>query len=464
MSHTEQENESSKPHAIVVGLTWVAIMGLVDWKTGPELALSAYYLPGIAYTAWQAGRWPALSVGLIAALVWMSSEAISGTIYSKSYLALWNGSIRLIFFETIAILVSEVRSRRISEQALEEQGDLLKSIQNSMGDGVVVVGSRGTIRVVNPAAERMFSTNPVGLDAWQWLEQMGDSMVKVLPLFPSREDVLSPDFHKFSEVSLVLNPEAPPLHLEITTLPLRGGISSNSGWLLIISDVTDQKEQERRIADAGEGEQRRIGQDLHDGLCQELVSISFAAGTLQERLENEGQQKHAADVADIAGWIGNTIGQARSIARGLYPVGLEEGLQIGLKGLAASTAQHSGVSCEFEQSGEIPTLPESVAINLYRIAQEGVNNALRHANASSIQLSLHLEPDHLLLKIRDNGNGFEHQGENDGIGLHILQNRAGLIGAKLDVQSPLGEGTRVSCRVPLNLEKKIEPKMNADKE
>jgi PAS domain S-box-containing protein len=432
--------------ALMLGVVWVLVLGWIDLLTGPELALSALYLPGIAFTTWFAGRIPGMGLGLFAALVWMAAEDLSGTEYSQDYLPYWNGAIRLIYFETTAILISEVRLRLTSEQALSDQENLLRSILDSMSDAVIVVGAQGHIRMFNPAAIRLFQCDPLGQDARQWLDSVHPSMRKVLQLPPeSPETPRDQEFQRFSEFAVIPHQDGSPVHLQVSNQPLPG----NSGWLQVIRDVTLNKELERRIAEAGEAEQRRIGQDLHDGLGQQLVSVSFAAGMLQERLEIERLPQHASKLAEIAARIGDAIGQARSLARGLYPVGLEEGLPIGLKGLADTTARHSGLGCEFEPPEDFPPLPDLVSINLYRIAQECVNNALRHAKADQISINLSIQQDQLILEIRDDGSGICAKQVNDGIGFHILRNRANLIGADLKIESPPEGGTLVICRVPL---------------
>jgi signal transduction histidine kinase len=106
-------------------------------------------------------------------------------------------------------------------------------------------------------------------------------------------------------------------HLEITTLPLRGAKVSSSGWVIVVSDMTSDRENARKIAMARDQEQRRIGKDLHDGLCQQLVSISFAAGNLLENLEDDRLIGYAKRAEEIRRWIGDSIVQTRSLAHGL---------------------------------------------------------------------------------------------------------------------------------------------------
>jgi len=435
---------------VAIGILWIAIWGIIDWLTGPEISVSAFYLPGVVYVAWFSGRWPAVHMATLSAFVWLVADW-AGKDYTNAFYQYWNAAVRFVFFMITAILTSEVRSRQRSEAALLQQGNLLTSILNSMGDGVVVVGSEGVIIAFNPAAERIFKTNPLGSVAREWLEKVDRSLLLSLPGESSMRPEAGEAMQVHAEVSLIKSGMPEALHLTVTTLPLRGVKESISGWVLVISDMTARRELEREIAEVSEREQRRIGQDLHDGLCQHLVSVSFAAGTLQADLEQAGLEGPAEAAGEIAGLIGDAIGQARSLSHGLYPAGLEEGLGIALRTLLSTTYDRTGVYCTFEQNGSVPELANGVAVHLYRIAQECVNNALRHASPNAIRVSLKMTSDELCLTVADDGKGCSAPSGKKGIGLHIIKNRASLIGGKLEFESSSGKGMVVRCKVPTGI-------------
>ncbi|MCW1924944.1 sensor histidine kinase [Luteolibacter arcticus] len=213
-------------------------------------------------------------------------------------------------------------------------------------------------------------------------------------------------------------------------------------------EVKNRLKLERRILDAKESEQARIGQDLHDGLCQQLVATAFSAALLQRSLE-EKSAPEAADAERIAKSIDESIGQARDIAKGLHPVPLEEeGLETALRDLARSTSKHTGIRCTAEVSGKPSHLDKAASIHLYRIAQEALNNAVKHSAASSIAIRFATFGDDFELAVEDNGHGMirgTRTNGGGGMGLHIMDYRARAIGAELDISPGKDGGTRVRC-------------------
>jgi signal transduction histidine kinase len=210
-------------------------------------------------------------------------------------------------------------------------------------------------------------------------------------------------------------------------------------------EVKARLKLERRILDARESEQARIGQDLHDGLCQQLVATAFSAALLQRSLE-ERSAPEASDAERIAKSIDDSIGQARDIAKGLHPVPLEEeGLETALRDLARSTSKHTGIRCVSEVSGKPSNLDKAVAIHLFRIAQEALNNAVKHASAARIVISFSTSGDDFELTVEDDGGGIDRSARGGGMGLHIMDYRARAIGAELDISLGKDGGTRVRC-------------------
>jgi signal transduction histidine kinase len=211
------------------------------------------------------------------------------------------------------------------------------------------------------------------------------------------------------------------------------------------AEVAERLKLERRILDARESEQARIGQDLHDGLCQQLVATAFSAGLLQRSLE-ERSAPEAADAGGIVRSIDQSIGQARDIAKGLHPVPLEEeGLETALRDLARSTSRHTGIRCSAEVSGRPVDEDKAVSIHLYRIAQEALNNAVKHAAASTIAIRFATRGDCFELTIQDDGRGIASDPRGGGMGLHIMDYRARAIGARLDIAPGKDGGTCVRC-------------------
>ncbi|MEK7949804.1 sensor histidine kinase [Luteolibacter soli] len=210
-------------------------------------------------------------------------------------------------------------------------------------------------------------------------------------------------------------------------------------------EVKERLKLERRILDARESEQARIGQDLHDGLCQQLVATAFSAALLQRSLEDKAAPE-AVQAERIAKSIDESIGQARDIAKGLHPVPLEEeGLETALRDLARSTSKHTGIRCIAEVSGKPSSLDKAYAIHLYRIAQEALSNAVKHASASMIMIRFSSNGGDFDLMVEDDGHGIGNSSRGGGMGLHTMDYRARTIGAEMNISSGKDGGTLVRC-------------------
>jgi signal transduction histidine kinase len=214
------------------------------------------------------------------------------------------------------------------------------------------------------------------------------------------------------------------------------------------TQMSENRLLEKSILEISDREQVRIGQDLHDSLCQQLVSIAFKANMLQERLEEENNSSNQ-DASRIADMIDDSINQARNLARGLYPVRLEtEGLELALRELASTMSRRFQISCPVECPSPIPPCHPAIGIHFYRIAQEAVVNAVKHAKARNVLLSLSSTAGLVKLTIEDDGEGMVHVPRNpDGMGLRIMEYRARMIGAGFKISHRLPRGTVVSCEM-----------------
>lgn len=212
------------------------------------------------------------------------------------------------------------------------------------------------------------------------------------------------------------------------------------------AEVKERLKLENRIIEASESEQLRIGQDLHDGLCQYLVATAFSAGLLQRKLE-EDRIPEAAAASEIVGMIDESITQARDLAKGLYPVPLEEeGLETALRDLASKTAKRTGIACHVHASSPPSQLEKDTAIHLYRISQEALNNSVKHSGATSVDIGIKIDGDQFELEISDDGFGMGSGARGSGgMGLHIMAYRARAIGATLEVTKGKAGGTTVRC-------------------
>ncbi len=234
-------------------------------------------------------------------------------------------------------------------------------------------------------------------------------------------------------------------HWLITTFPMVERSGRNLLGLAGI-DITQRRLVERELLRVSDAEKDRIGSDLHDGLGQYLTGISCLSAALRDKLQVNGR-KEAEDAATIASLVQEAIAQARALARGLCPVQLEtSGLETALEDLTNQVQRLHGLECDFNPSGQVD-VETSVALHLYRIAQEAINNALKHASARRITVTADFSQATKLLAIEDDGCGFDPNAEHGpSSGMSLMPYRAAMIGGTLTVSSQPNAGTRVECR------------------
>lgn len=232
-------------------------------------------------------------------------------------------------------------------------------------------------------------------------------------------------------------------------------ISSERGVSTMIGgtgiDITLRKRLEKEFQEITEEEKRRIGQDLHDGLGQYLAGISFLAKVLQKKLAAK-RLPESADAAQITELVNQTVSQTRDLARGLCPLELEtNGLPAALQELSTSVEKLFNVSCRVKHDKTAVVPDHAAAIHLYRIAQEAINNAVRHGRAKNLVVSLVNSGGTTKLNVQDDGIGLPDDfPTKDGLGYRVMNYRASMIGASIQFQNAAEGGTSLSCIVPIH--------------
>lgn len=214
----------------------------------------------------------------------------------------------------------------------------------------------------------------------------------------------------------------------------------------------EHKRLEREILAVGERERHSIGADLHDNLGQQLTALELMCIALKE--DAAGHPPLAKRLDLMGKMLREAIAQTRFLARGLVPVGSDpDALQIGLSELAERTDAIGRVHCRFECPRPVAVSDAFAAGHLYRIAQEALNNSVKHSRATHVTLRLTQTADHLELQITDDGIGLpkiRSDGRGGrGLGLGVMQHRASVIGAELTTLSKRGEGVTIRCSLPL---------------
>jgi len=244
--------------------------------------------------------------------------------------------------------------------------------------------------------------------------------------------------------------------------PLAIGVFVALLLLAILSIVARQRERAQRrrkheleheILQISEREQRRIGQDLHDGLGQRLTSISFQCEALRGILE-KGEPSSCDRLREIGAAVRTAISETRGLAHALYPAEIDQGnLEIALDDLVASVDRAFGGTCTYRHDWSPAPLDRDDALNVYRLVQEALGNAIRHSSAEALHVASRREGRTWVVEVRDDGRGFDPaEVAGAGLGLQIMRYRAHLVGGTLSVESSPGAGTTVRCSLRVQVE------------
>jgi PAS domain S-box-containing protein len=371
---------------------------------------------------------------------------------------------------------------------LWEEHAFRQAIENSVPSGIAVVNLDGRQTYVNPAFCEM-----VG-----WTES---ELVGAKPPFtywpPEDVEIIR------TALEQVIQGHAPADGVElryarkngerfdalVLVTPLRDSFDNVSGWLSSISDITrlkqaetelrrsheeletrvrdrtaalsaansalqaamgERRRLEHELLDITEKERRRIGLDLHDDLGQKLSGVALMAKGLQLKLakQRSGDAKEAGQIHKL---IEQAMDHASDVAHDLATLDFRENdLPQALKQLTGHARDSFGISCQFKTARNVPPLETNVIRQLYKIAQEALTNAIKHGKTRQVRIELALDTNRLLLTVRNEGVPFPSVvSRTAGMGLRIMNYRANLIDASLEIKPARPNGTMVSCSVPL---------------
>lgn len=355
------------------------------------------------------------------------------------------------FLESIGNVLAAAISRLQFEGELRDTAARLRGIFETAVDGVITIDERGIVETLNPAAERIFG--------YPAAEVAGRNVSMLMPEpYRSEHDGYLEHYHKTGERRIIgIGREVRGRRKDGTDFPMDLAVSAATIgqrriFTGLVRDITERKRLEKEILEISDHEQRRIGSDLHDDLCQRLAGIRFSCDALKGSLGKTPDKNIVARVEKIASGLSEAIDRTRMLARGLSPVAVEtNGLPSALQELTQGVRQLFGIDCTFRSKGKIAIDQAMVATHLYRITQEAMNNALKHGRPSRLHVSLERKGGKTALIIQDNGVGFAgEQRQTRGMGLRTIDYRAGMIGADLQVRSKPGRGTTVVCTFSSN--------------
>jgi PAS domain S-box-containing protein len=215
------------------------------------------------------------------------------------------------------------------------------------------------------------------------------------------------------------------------------------------NEIERRKGLEGEILSISDREQQRLGQELHDGLCQHLTAVAFMSRSIANRLKNH-RVIEVGDIERIAQLVNDAATDTRNLSRALHRLDVDAaGLVDALQDLVDREIWRTPCRLEIRPSFRIDD--DAAAAHLYRIAREAVINANKHAQAREIVVKLQRSRRELALHVIDDGIGLSDERKlKQGLGLHILNYRAQLVGGRLEIDSPKTGGTRVSCYIPVD--------------
>lgn len=353
-----------------------------------------------------------------------------------------DGSIRGFF-----VLVHDITERKALEDRLRGSQAHLAAIINTAADGIITVDSRGTVRDFNPAAERMFgrpADTVIGREARLFLPPYCQTCNEYPSCFRTGR---CPHNRVHPQELLGTRADGGRFPMEITV----SQIDEQHLYVVQLRDISERRQLEREIINAATLEQARIGREIHDGIGQQLTAISLLAGGIERRLDAAGHAQEAAAVGELVEHLQLALNQVHLLAQGLAPVEIDpEGLGEALSQLTRDVQRTSGITCSYQGTDHPQVENSEIALHLYRIAQEAVNNAVKHGQPGHIYIRLVRTEGNLELAVQDDGGGITGIAERSGrLGLYLMRYRASILGGQLQIGPAEAAGTLVRCLIPL---------------
>lgn len=349
-----------------------------------------------------------------------------------------------IVFHNMSHLEQAVKDLQNKEGELIKEQNRLISIMKVIGTGVTIRDRDYKITYQNDYVTNIFGNN-IGKKCYQAFQNIDD----ICPGCPVEKSFN--DGKRHTSVRKVSTPSGEITFWENTAIPIINADGVVDACLEINTNVTERKNIESKIFEIEKLEQGRIGRDLHDDLGQILTGVSFKVKVLRDKIANQ-LPAELDIIEDIVRYLSDCKERTRVLARGLMSLDTEEwNLARALQSMARNTEKIFNIPCNFKCNNLNTIYDYSIGTHLYRIAQEAVTNAVKHARPEHVEISLYENNGNSELSVKDDGAGnSDILKMPSGSGLHIMNYRADIIGASLEIQSAAQSGTRVTCVISSN--------------
>ena len=453
-----------------LSIALICLLAVTDSLFLPPLNFSLFYLMLVVFATWTSGRKTGLVVTAVSLIALCIDELQRSPGHSLTLPLGWNLALQISIYLFTALSVSSVRDwireleqrardrtaalelevdeRKQTEEQLRKTMQQLRQLAENITDAFWMRNADDTRMVyVSPAYEKIWGRNCRDLypSATGWLDAVHpEDRERVAQAFVKQSS------GEHSEEYRILRPDGTLRWIRDRAFPIRNSAGAVIRIVGVAEDITERRRLEYEILEISDREQARLGQDLHDSLCQKLVSAAFDNSALKRRLANQELPEANQVVQQVGTVLDDAITEARTLARGLFPVQLEvDGLHVALQQLAASIHSRFHVHCEAHCDESITVPDNAFATHLYRIAQEAATNAAKHSQATLISIELNRSGGFIDLKITDNGVGISLPlTGKSGMGMHTMEYRARTIGGTLNIAHAPVCGTLISCRVP----------------
>ena len=346
----------------------------------------------------------------------------------------------------------EMAERKQVEAALRESEEKYRSVMEAVPDPILVHDTNELVTYVNPAFTKVFG----------WCEEncLGQKMVDLVEGGNGAERRQGLwDRSRANGMTSVetqcYRKDGSLVHVSIRRATYRDRNRKRFGSVTVYRDVSEMKRLEKEVMDIGDRERQKFGHDLHDDLSPHLIGIVGLGTVLERKLEARGIPE-AVQMAKIKELLKIAIVKCRQLARGLCPVNLvDHGIVAALRELAENVESSFQISCTFDCGSDVMIRDNAVATHIFRIAQEAVYNAARHATPSEIRIRLTAGTRRLVLTVTDDGVGLPQAVQGKGMGLRIMEYRANMIQASLAIRPCTDGGTEVQMQCPVDDDKAL---------